>query len=152
MRKKRSVPEATVGFVITNSKRLSNLQSIGWNFSSKVVAGIQKRGILEMNGHWVALQDLSCFFGPPRAFLFNNNLVDTRSIERKEEKKKKRMGYCNTWAVNSFWDLNVSLPVCMEKKPHHRHQPVKSKQNGKKVSFWYSGVWIYGIDSRFQIN
>lgn len=92
MRKKRSVPEATVGFVITNSKRLSNLQSIGWNFSSKVVAGIQKRGILEMNGHWVALQDLSCFFGPPRAFLFNNNLVDTRSIERKEEKK-------NVWVI-----------------------------------------------------
>lgn len=42
-----------------------------------------------MNGHWVALQDLSCFFGSPRAFLFNNNLVDTRSIERKEEEEKK---------------------------------------------------------------
>lgn len=42
-----------------------------------------------MNGHWVALQDFSCLFGPPWALFFNNNLIDTKSVERNEQKKQQ---------------------------------------------------------------
>lgn len=54
MGKERGVPVPVVSLIITNSKGLSRLEAVGWEFCSKVVLGIQYGGVLEVDGHRVA--------------------------------------------------------------------------------------------------
>lgn len=54
MGKERGVPVPVVSLIITNSKGLSRLEAVGWEFCSEVVLGIQYGGVLEVDGHRVA--------------------------------------------------------------------------------------------------
>lgn len=78
MGEKGSVPVSVVCLIITNSKRLSSLETVRWEFCSKVVLGVQYGRILEVNWHGIALQDFCCLFSSSRTFFLNNHLIDTR--------------------------------------------------------------------------
>lgn len=94
MREKRSVPEATVGFVVTNCKSLRRLNTVGRELGCKIILRVQKWSILEVDWYWIAFQDFSCFLGSARTLFLNHYLVDTKKMknekeERVEEEKEK---------------------------------------------------------------
>lgn len=103
MREKRSIPEATVGFVVTNSKRLSRLNAVGWKLCCEIILRVQQGSVLEVNRHWVAFQDFCCFLGSAGTLFLNDNLVDTNTWEGVGKgTRKKRKGYFMEPGLSSF--------------------------------------------------
>lgn len=54
LRQQWGVPVAVVGLVVAHSERLWRVDACGGELSSKVVLRVQERGVLEVNGNWVA--------------------------------------------------------------------------------------------------
>lgn len=76
------VPVAVVRPVVTNGEGLRGLEAVCGKLCCEVVLRVQEGGVLEVNRHGVALQDLCCLLGPPRTLLLHNYLVDTRKSKR----------------------------------------------------------------------
>lgn len=74
-----SVPVSIIGLIITNGERLSRLEAVCWKLCSEVVLRVQYGSVLEVNRHWVALQDFRRLFSSSGTFLLNNDLIDTRN-------------------------------------------------------------------------
>lgn len=54
LRQQWGVPVAVVGLVVAHSERLWGVDACGGELSSKVVLRVEERGVLEVNGNWVA--------------------------------------------------------------------------------------------------
>lgn len=79
------VPVAVVRPVITNGKGLCGLETVCRKLGSEVVLRVQEGGVLEVDRHWVALQNLRCLLGPPRTLLLHNYLIDARKKAKEKE-------------------------------------------------------------------
>lgn len=106
MREERSIPKAAVRLVVTNCKRLSNLNIVGWKLCCKIILRVQEWCVLEVNWYWVAFQDFSCFFGSTGTLFFNNYLVDTKKKQERGRWRKmaweKILGYIQEPDQNLF--------------------------------------------------
>lgn len=71
----RGVPVAVVGLVVAHGERLWRVDARRRELRGEVVLRVQQRGILEVNGNWVAAQDLCCAPRSAWTFLLHHHLV-----------------------------------------------------------------------------
>lgn len=101
LRQQRGVPVAVVGLVVTHSKRLRRVDPCSRELSSEVVLGVQQRGILEVNGNWVAAQDFCCASCSAWTFLLHHHLVGTANTMQKQNEQTP-IGQAATFAQHCW--------------------------------------------------
>lgn len=63
------------------------MDACGRELSSEVILGVQERGVLEVNGNWVAAEDFCCASCSAWTFLLHHHLVRTAKIGNKQSEQ-----------------------------------------------------------------
>lgn len=82
LRQQGGVPVAVVGLVVAHGEWLRRVDACGGELSGEVVLRVQQRGVLEVDGNWVAAQDLRCAPRSAWSLLFHHHLVRTVNTQK----------------------------------------------------------------------
>ena len=85
MRQQGGVPVAIVGLVVADGEGLGGLDAGGGELCAEVVLRAEQAGVLEVDWHRVAAQDLRRPPCPPGALLLHHHLVQTAEEEEEKE-------------------------------------------------------------------